>query len=382
MMIVLYGTIRLLRSTRTYRRLADRLVQILSAGSDSLLPLVYSNLVPDALLRWGIRLRLADQLTRMYSSEEQVENEMATKMSIVKELKLLPVVAIETKAANEQHYEVPSAFYDLCLGPRKKYSSGWWPSSDTTFEQSEEHMLELYVERSGVRDGMSVVDLGCGWGSMTLYLLERFPNCRVTSISNSHSQREYIMNLAKERGFDNRLKILTCDVSDDGGALDEVKDQDLVITIEMFEHMKNYSKLLQKVHSFLKPNTGRLFVHIFTHKRFAYHFEDGWMAENFFTGGTMPSDDLLLYFGEYFYVQNHWRVNGTNYQRTSNGWLKYLDDSWKRGKLEPVLNEAYGKGKAKEWYVNWRLFFLSCAELFGYDKGKEWIVSHYLFQRK
>ena len=145
--------------------------------------------------------------------------------------------------------------------------------------------------------------------------------------------------------------------------------------------MKNYSILLSKVHGFLKPG-GKLFVHIFTHKDFAYHFEDGWMADTFFTGGTMPSDDLLLYFGEHFSCENHWRVNGSNYEKTSNGWLDYLDKNWKNGKLKPVLEEAYGAGKGKEWYINWRLFFFACAELFGFDNGEEWIVSHYLFNRR
>jgi cyclopropane-fatty-acyl-phospholipid synthase len=160
-----------------------------------------------------------------------------------------------------------------------------------------------------------------------------------------------------------------------------VKDNDLVMTVEMFEHMKNYKDLLDKVRNFLKPD-GKLFVHIFTHKDYAYHFEKGWMSETFFTGGTMPSDDLLLYFAKDFSVERHWRVNGSNYEKTSNGWLAYLDQNWKNGKLKPVLADAYGVGKESEWYINWRLFFLACAELWGYDNGNEWIVSHYLFQRR
>jgi cyclopropane-fatty-acyl-phospholipid synthase len=150
---------------------------------------------------------------------------------------------------------------------------------------------------------------------------------------------------------------------------------------DRFEHMKNYDQLLKKVYGFLKPD-GNLFVHIFTHKDFTYHFEKGWMSDNFFTGGTMPSDDLLLYFANDFAVQNHWRVKGTNYERTSNGWLNYLDTHWKSGELKPVLAEAYGKGKEREWYVNWRLFFLACAELWGLENGEEWIVSLYLFKRR
>jgi cyclopropane-fatty-acyl-phospholipid synthase len=170
-------------------------------------------------------------------------------------------------------------------------------------------------------------------------------------------------------------------VADDKGALSVVKDNDRVMTVEMFEHMKNYNDLLKKVVGFLKPG-GKLFVHIFTHKDYAYHFDEGWMSDNFFTGGTMPSDDLLLYFASDFAVENHWRVNGTNYEKTSNGWLDYLDKNWKNGSLEPVLKEAYGAGKEREWYINWRLFFLACAELWGLDHGEEWIVSHYLFQKR
>jgi cyclopropane-fatty-acyl-phospholipid synthase len=174
---------------------------------------------------------------------------------------------------------------------------------------------------------------------------------------------------------------LQCNVSDDKGALDVVKDNDLVMTVEMFEHMKNYQQLLTKVKGFLKP-TGKLFVHIFTHKTYTYHFDAGWMSETFFTGGTMPSDDLLLYFAQDFACLHHWRVNGTNYEKTSNAWLACLDQSWRNKKLQPVLAKAYGKGREREWFVNWRLFFLACAELWGYNDGEEWIVSHYLFQRR
>ncbi|KAI2508253.1 Mycolic acid cyclopropane synthetase [Fragilaria crotonensis] len=291
-------------------------------------------------------------------------------------------IAIETDAANAQHYEVPAKFYDLCLGPCKKYSSGLWPTPTTTFEESEIIMLDLYCQRAGVKDGMHIVDLGCGWGSLTLHLIQKYPNCKITSISNSHSQRDYILNTAKERGNNvQNIQVITCNVADDKGALSVVKDNDLVMTVEMFEHMKNYNDLLKKVHSFLKPS-GHLFVHIFTHKDFTYHFDKGWMSDNFFSGGTMPSDDLLLYFAQDFCVKAHWRVNGTNYEKTSNGWLHYLDTAWKAGTLKPVLAEAYGVGQEYKWYVNWRLFFLACAELWGLEKGEEWIVSHYLFQRR
>lgn len=257
------------------------------------------------------------------------------------------------------------------------------PTPNTTFAESEVHMLDLYCVRAGVKDGMSIVDLGCGWGSLTLHLAQKYPNAKLTAISNSASQRDYILSTATSRGLNvNNITVITCNVADDQGALSKVKNQDLVMTVEMFEHMKNYHVLLQKICGFLKPKTGKLFVHIFSHKNFVYHFEDGWMSQNFFTGGTMPSDDLLLYFASDFCVKNHWRVSGTHYEKTSNGWLKIMDENWKKGDLQPVLKEAYGEGKEREWYVNWRLFFMACAELFGLDGGDEWIVSHYLFERR
>lgn len=377
-LFVVYAAFSFVKSTKLCRYIVDSILNVASSTTDLFIPLVYSGLVPDYVIRLGIRLRCRDHLHLL--KQEGAEADHATKMSIVSELKSMPI-AINTDEANEQHYEVPAAFYDMSLGPRKKYSSGLWPKSSTTFEESEVAMLELYCERAQLKDGMHIVDLGCGWGSLTLHLAEKYRNAKITGISNSNSQREYIMKTARERGLNvDNITIVTCNVSNDKGALDVVKDNDRVLSIEMFEHMKNYSILLSKVHGFLKPG-GKLFVHIFSHKHFAYHFADGWMAENFFTGGTMPSDDLLLYFGEHFSCEDHWRVNGCNYEKTSNGWLEIMDNHWKSGALKPVLEEAYGKGKGKEWYVNWRLFFLACAELFGYDGGEEWIVSHYLFQR-
>jgi len=154
-------------------------------------------------------------------------------MKIIEGLKTMPT-AIATDEANDQHYEVPAAFYDLSLGPRKKYSSGLWPHKNTTFEESEVAMLELYCERAQLEDGMSIVDLGCGWGSLSLHLLEKYPNAKITGISNSHSQREYILKAAKDRGLNyQNIQIVTCNVNDDKGALDVVKDNDRVLSIEM-----------------------------------------------------------------------------------------------------------------------------------------------------
>jgi len=360
-------------------------IKLLSVVSDAVekygLILVHKGLVPDFIIRAGIRFQLVSHL-RLLGAESAVV-ELEKKLQIVEQLKTMPI-AIETQKANEQHYEVPAEFYNYCLGPCKKYSSGYFPSPTTTFAESELAMLDLYCQRAGVQDGMTIVDLGCGWGSLSLYLLEHYPNCKITAISNSQSQRQYIYATAHERQLKlENLTIITCNVANDNGALNIVKDNDLVMTVEMFEHMKNYKQLLEKIHGFLKPQ-GKLFVHIFTHKDYAYHFEEGWMSETFFTGGTMPSDDLLLYFCQDFFIQKHWRVNGTHYEKTSNCWLETLDKSWRdnRNELSAVLGEAYGVGNEHDWYINWRLFFLACAELWGLRNGEEWIVSHYLFERR
>eukprot|EP00536_Pseudo-nitzschia_multiseries_P010765 jgi/Psemu1/67574/estExt_Genemark1.C_3380043 len=374
-----YALLQCVTSLKIYQKISGRVLNMLSDLSEACIPLIHLGLVPDFVIRWGIRLQLRDHLNILAS--EGAKQELDKKLDIVQKLKKMPI-AIATDEANEQHYEVPAKFYDLCLGPRKKYSSGLWPTPNCTFEESEVAMLKKYCEHAGVVDGMKIVDLGCGWGSLTLHLAENYPNAKITGISNSSSQREYILNTARQRGYNvENITIVTCNVADDKGALDVVRDNDLVMTVEMFEHMKNYEILLNKIHKWLKP-TGKLFVHIFTHKDYCYEFEKGWMSDNFFTGGTMPSDDLLLYFANEFSIANHWRVNGQNYEKTSNGWLDYLDKSWKSGELKPVLAEAYGAGKEYEWYVNWRLFFLACAELWGYDKGEEWIVSLYLFERR
>lgn len=390
---------RLLEKLQTH--LSNHATTLLSKLSDICLPLLYSPVtsffLPDVIIRWAIRIRCSHTLIEL--GERGAEEDQERKMAIVNELKTMPI-AIDTDLANDQHYEVPARFYDLCLGRNKKYSGGLWPFKasalgkgrgmtwEESLDKSEVAMLDLYVERAQIVDGMSIVDLGCGWGSMTLHLASKFPNCKITSISNSNSQREYILKTAQSRGYNvGNIRVITCDVSkwEDGEyckkVLNGVKDNDRVVSIEMFEHMKNYSVLLSKVNTFLKPG-GKLFVHIFTHIHHTYHFEKGWMADTFFTGGTMPSDDLLTYFGEHFSVGNHWRVNGSHYQKTSNAWLALMDKNWKNGELEPVLEEAYGKGKGREWYVNWRLFYLACAELFGMNSGEEWMVSHYLFEKR
>jgi cyclopropane-fatty-acyl-phospholipid synthase len=235
-LIVLYGAYQVLSivvsKSCVIRRIREKLNNLLANFADSFVPLVYSGVVPDCVIRYVIRLKLRDHLC-LLDQESVVKNQDA-KMGVVQELRTTPTIAICTDEANEQHYEVPAEFYTMCLGPRKKYSSGLWPSPTTTFEESEVHMLELYCERAQLQDGMSIVDLGCGWGSLTLYLAQKYPNAKITGISNSNSQREYIYKTAREKGLNvDNIKVITCNVSDDRGKLDEVKDNDRVMSIEM-----------------------------------------------------------------------------------------------------------------------------------------------------
>jgi cyclopropane-fatty-acyl-phospholipid synthase len=338
--------------------------------------LIRKNLLPDFLIRWGIRRLLRLRLEES-GRWEPVEKQQERVSQLIQSLRRSPI-AVETPAANEQHYEVPAEFYQLALGKRLKYSCGYWPEGVADLDDSEEAMLKLTCERARVKDGLKLLDLGCGWGALSLYLAGQYPRCQVTGVSNSKTQRGYILGQARKRGLKN-LRIVTGDINH----LELKEKYDRILSVEMFEHTRNYEKLMAKVASWLKPK-GLLFVHIFTHKDLAYLFEakgeDDWMSRYFFTGGIMPSDHLLLYFQEQLALVDHWRVSGTHYQKTSEAWLANMDRN--KAVLLEVFAKTYGPQNALWRWCYWRIFFMACAELWGYDGGNEWLVSHYLFQKK
>ena len=335
--------------------------------------LLEKNVLPDWLLRIGIR-RLLAQRVREETTAEDPKLRLET---YVHDLKHRPI-AEDTRAANEEHYEVPTKFFQMCLGRRLKYSGCYFPRGDESLDQAEEAMLALYVERARLADGQEILELGCGWGSLSLYLAERFPCARITGVSNSRTQKLFIDSEASRRGLGN-LRIITSDMNTfdiESGRFDRV------VSIEMFEHMKNYQALMAGVARWLKPG-GLLFVHIFTHKRLAYHFvardQSDWMARYFFTGGQMPSHELLTKFQERLTLVSDWVVNGTHYQKTAEAWLSNMDAH--REQILPLFRKTYGPKNAIKWWAYWRIFFMSCAELWGYKSGEEWIVSHYLFSK-
>ncbi len=328
--------------------------------------------VPDALTRWGIRRLCKQRLQQEYLGDWRYRQQQ-----FLQTLAASPI-AIETKAANDQHYELPPAFFVACLGARLKYSSCFYDNGNETLDKAEVAMLKLYSERAELADGQQILELGCGWGSLTLWMAENYPNAQITAVSNSAPQRLFIEAKCRERGFAN-VKVITCDVNQ--LALDTAQF-DRVISIEMFEHMRNYQNLLARVASWLKPD-GKLFVHIFCHREIAYPFEvkdqTDWMSQYFFTGGQMPAFDTFRHFDRDLQIEKDWQVNGRHYEKTSNHWLQNMDQ--RKAQIMPVFAATYGKDAAL-WFQRWRMFYMACAELFGMNQGEEWLVGHYRFVRK
>jgi cyclopropane-fatty-acyl-phospholipid synthase len=332
-------------------------------------------LLPDPLLRAVVRLLLWRR--RAAITRGSVEERHERKRALLQELATGPV-AVHTQDANEQHYEVPTELFELMLGPRLKYSAAWWGPGVTDLAAAEDAMLRLTCERAALADGQDVLELGCGWGSLTLWMAERYPASRITAVSNSATQRELIEKRASERGLDN-VTVLTRDVTE----LElEPAAFDRVVSVEMFEHVRDHRELTRRIARWLRPD-GQLFVHVFAHRTDAYAFETGrradWMARHFFTGGLMPSDDLLLHSVRDLQLDDHWVVSGTHYARTLRAWLDQLDAG--RARAVQLLEDTYGAGQGERWFRRWRLFDLACEELFGFAGGDEWHVSHYRFRR-
>ncbi len=346
-------------------------------GFISYSPLLEKDLLPDFIIRFGIRRLLAQRLREEDKGNPEAQQKHS--MELVEELKKSPI-AVNTADANAQHYELPTAFFQLVLGKYIKYSSGYWKEGVTSIDVSEKDMLEITCERAEVKDGHKILELGCGWGSLSLFMAERYPNSIITSVSNSHSQKTFIDEQAQKRNIKN-LHIITADISADSHQLIADGYYDRVVSVEMFEHMRNYELLMNKIAGFLNRD-GKLFVHIFTHKDYAYKFEvndeSDWMSKYFFTGGIMPGDHLLLYFQQELKIEKHWKVSGIHYHKTSEAWLQNMDSN--KQKIMEIMKEVYGN-EALKWWVYWRIFFMACAELWGFKGGGEWMVSHYLFQK-
>ncbi len=338
--------------------------------------LLAQDILPDGVIRWGIRRLLRQRLQEVRASTP-VERQ-ANVALFAQKLRSLPV-AVETKAANEQHYEVPAAFYKLCLGPRLKYSSCFYETGRESLAEAEVAMLSLTSQRAELANGQEILELGCGWGSLTLWMAEQYPQSQITGVSNSASQKVFIESECRRRGLNN-VRIITCDMNQ---FTTEAGRYDRVVSVEMFEHMKNWAELLRRISAWLKPQ-GKLFFHVFTHRDCAYHFEskDGtdWMSRHFFTGGIMPSNNLPTYFQDDLKLETQWEVEGRHYGQTAEHWLQNTDQH--RAEILKIFGECYGNNQAKKWFAYWRIFFMACAELWNFRGGSEWMVCHYRLTKK
>lgn len=328
-----------------------------------------SGFMPDFAIRAGIRRLCRERLVEEFS-----RHNVAAFAARMRAGDIAPV----PRKANEQHYELPPAFFGHVLGKHRKYSSCFWPEGCASLDEAEARALTQTCERAQLTDGHDILELGCGWGSLTLWMAAHYPNSRITAVSNSAPQRRYIESQLAARNLHN-VRVLTADMN----RFQAPAQYDRIVSVEMFEHMRNYQELLARVASWMKPDA-RLFIHIFCHRKYAYEFETGgehnWMGRYFFTGGIMPSFDIFQHFTGHVSVEEDWQWDGTHYQKTAEAWLANLDAN--ADAILPILERTYGDGESDRWYHRWRVFFLSCAELFGYDHGKEWMVGHYRFSRR
>lgn len=336
-----------------------------------LMELAEKRKMPDAAVRAGIRKLLRDRI-RM-ESKASGEDQTESLFSFIRMMEESPV-AVAAETANEQHYEVPSDLFQLFMGPHLKYSCAYWPEAGSTLREAEEYMLELTCRRAGIADGMDILELGCGWGSLSLWMAEQYPNSKITAVSNSRTQKKFI----DARGFSN-LRVITADMND----LELDDHYDRVVSVEMFEHMRNWPELLRRINGWLNRD-GRLFVHIFVNRELAYLFNDSgevnWMAEHFFKEGMMPSENLLTLTNSDMVVERMWRVNGQHYAKTLRAWLNRIDGNAQNAVA--VLERDLGPDEARLQFGRWRIFFMACEELFGFKGGEEWYIAHYLLGKR
>jgi cyclopropane-fatty-acyl-phospholipid synthase len=332
-------------------------------------------LLPDTVIRAGIRRLLRERLEEI--AADDVEQSAAREQAFLAVMREGPIAEVP-ELVNEQHYEIPAEFFAHTLGANRKYSCGYWPEAATSLDDAEQAALEQTASRAGLTDGQRILELGCGWGSLSLYLAKRFPTSEILAVSNSRSQVAFIRERAAERGLAN-LSAVTADMN----TFQASGTFDRIVSVEMFEHMRNWEALLTRVSDWLAPS-GRLFMHIFVHRAVPYLFEDkgagDWMSRHFFSGGMMPSADLPLRLHSPMELEKRWFWSGQHYARTCNAWLERMDSQ--KVALRPLFEEIYGRDFAALWWQRWRMFFMACAELFAYRGGQEWFVGHFLFRNK